>query len=1105
MLTNFVLNQNNILSNYSKPQPVKSQLSNKQVEKIVKQQDIVVNRFVNTLDNNIQNYLIGNIGKKDINLFLPIKNALWQLWNESWFLGQINAAEELRAAKFSSGDSLVTFNADDLLRADRKQRREEAKRTEAINELQGFNERYKTNGEFDVDKILRTSGKRRNDVTDEQINRSIRALQKEEDELYTRISGTKQTTTKQKVEKKERAAKKQIEKTSNAANNERELTQEERERFRDNIADKKGIDTEDNRTTRINPVRQRKDAKEKLPFEDTQVYPDDTKTDNTYRQVAQLRRQQEKTIAPDLERTKFGQAYLDKRFNEVSKSLNQKFVFFYKDELVKKDENGKVIGGIVPDYFNDNRSDKDKSYVTKIRRMYISNARDIDEYKYKDAVLSSIITSYEQPEIIDRTGIIKREISRLQEELRGKSIKQKQLYFDRINELKKELTNEPKRIKQEIAKSEDKSKQFISISQEDKEKLGLTKNSYSIKELEKIRSDVRKQIRQQDQNFYNTKRIALTELNAAYNLGRLDYYLEKGIEYVRWDVSVEHERRRLNPSNNKDDKQGLSDAGTIRSYNSKRYKGKPFQGSVCPVCWERNGEVYSISRVVNDAELQIPVHPFCACILVPVKDDDDDNPKKKKKFKVKTSDLLNNSVLKWAAGAGVAILGTAAMYAAFRMTRGKVVQPPLQDQIPKVTKLLPKVIQAPDYIKDGANSVVDTIVDNQDQLLQQAMKTKAKVVNTVKDEVIPVDIPTALPELQPKPKLLQPALIRDEIELDVIPLGIPDKQIDITPYQAVINNSVNKVNPNTTTTYNDDVTSTLEEVIKQKREFNLITPTHVTNTVRTEVDEIRTRLTQYQSYLRKDLTAAERNRIIQDYRNDITKLNTIISKYEKDNVLIYGEIKGLTNLRDEGEQLIARNLDKAATDNAKVIFANSEIGRKINNELVELNEILRSRINDTAKENTTSYYAKAKQLKQQITTSNSELTLDYLNSIKRNIINSVDNLPNFPTAIDDSLNNLTNLLRQTDKLTSEQFFEYSEALDELTEIVKSIDRRITPTLLDVDLQTVIANTTRSSDKNKELLATSQFLLDYQDGIRQIYNRINNLNVALILKFNTITN
>ena len=466
---------------------------------------------------------------------------------------------------------------------------------------------------------------------------------------------------------------------------------------------------------------------------------------------------------------------------------------------------------------------------------------------------------------------------------------------------------------------------------------------------------------------------------------------------------------------------------------------------------------------------------------------------------------MNNSVLKWAAGAGVAILGTAAMYAAFRMTRGKVVQPPLAEQIPKVTKLLPKVIQAPDYIKDSANSVVDTIVDNQDQLLKQAMKTKAKVVNTVKDEVeqIPVDILTALPELQPKPKLLQPALVRDEIELDVIPLGIPDKQIDITPYQAVINNSVNKVNPNTTTSYDDDVTSKLEEVIKQKREFNLITPTHVTNTVRTEVDEIRTRLTQYQSYLRKDLTAAERNRIIQDYRNDITKLNTIIGKYEKDNVLIYGEIKGLTNLRDEGEQLIARNLDKAATDNAKIVFANSEIGRKINNELVELDAILRTRISDINTKG--SYYDQAKQLKQQITTSNSELTLDYLNKIKPSIIKSVDKLPNFPIAIDDSLNNLTNLLQQTDKLTSDKFFEYSEALDELTEIVKSIDQRITPTLLDADLNTVIANTTRSSDKNKELLATSQFLLDYQDGIRQIYNRINNLNVALILKFNTITN
>ena len=1088
MLTTYALNQNNILSNYSKS-PVKSQLlSNKQVEKIVKQQGIVVNNFINQLDNNIQNYLIGNIGKNSINLFLPIKNSLWFLWNASWMLGQLNAAEELRAAKFNSGNNLVTFNADDLLRADRKQSRKEAKQTEAINELQGFNERYKTGGEFDVDKILRTGGKRRNDVTDEQINKSINALKKEEADLYTRISGTKQQ-----VEKKERAAKKVIEKPSNTANDEKELTDEERDRLRDNVAANKGKDQEDNRTTRINTVRQtqRKETKQRKPFEDTQVYPDNTREDNAYRRVAQLRRQQEKTTPDNLQQTKFGQSYLGSRLTVIANKTNVDFELAYRDKLNK----------IVPDYFESNRSTKDASYVKKIREMYLNNDGVITKLRKRDEIITELLNNYEPTvEESDATRAIdklKADIELNRNRLsKSKDGEQRQYYI-------KLIANQNALLNKKLNAEDRKAIKVKGIipSQKDKDEAGLTEDAYSIEELEKLKLVNKKNIRQQDQNFYNTKRIALTELNAAYNLGRLDYYQNNNIDYVRWEVSVEHKRRELNSANK-------NDAGTIRSYNAEGNYGAlagKFQGSVCPVCWERNGRVYSISDVVNDAELQIPVHPFCACILVPVKDDDDDNPNKKKKFKVKTSELLNNSVLKWAAGAGVAILGTAAMYAAFRMTRGKVVQPPLAEQIPKVTKLLPKVIQAPDYIKDSANSVVDTIVDNQDQLLKQAMKTKAKVVNTVKDEVeqIPVDILTALPELQPKPKLLQPALVRDEIELDVIPLGIPDKQIDITPYQAVINNSVNKVNPNTTTSYDDDVTSKLEEVIKQKREFNLITPTHVTNTVRTEVDEIRTRLTQYQSYLRKDLTAAERNRIIQDYRNDITKLNTIIGKYEKDNVLIYGEIKGLTNLRDEGEQLIARNLDKAATDNAKIVFANSEIGRKINNELVELDAILRTRISDINTKG--SYYDQAKQLKQQITTSNSELTLDYLNKIKPSIIKSVDKLPNFPIAIDDSLNNLTNLLQQTDKLTSDKFFEYSEALDELTEIVKSIDQRITPTLLDADLNTVIANTTRSSDKNKELLATSQFLLDYQDGIRQIYNRINNLNVALILKFNTITN
>lgn len=1214
MLTNFVLNQNNILSNYSKPQPVKSQLSNKQVEKIVRQQDIVVNRFVNTLDNNIQNYLIRNIGKKDINFFLPIKNALWQLWNESWFLGQINAAEELRdvnrvkrSSKFSSNSKLVTFArgdaGDELLRADRKQR-------------------------------------------------------------------------KQKVEKKERT-KRVIEKKTDTKEV-KELTQEERDKLLANREQR-------NNVNKIGTKQIKKD-KISIKVDDKKYrFTDNERANAAYKQIQQLREQQEETIAPDLERTKFNESYLNSRLTTLANKTSSNFETAYRDRLNE----------VVPDYFNDNRSDKDKSYVTKIRRMYISNARNIDEYKEKNNVLTNIIDSYVEPEIEVPKIItnLENDINRKRNQLnKERNPNERKRLRSELVDLQDELDNEKKKqrkLDRNFDKVPNKSEQFISISESDRRKLNLTKDTYSIKELEKIRSDVRKNIRQQDQNFYNTKRIALTELNAAYNLGRLDYYLEKGIEYVRWEVSVEHKLRELNSSNK-------SDAGTIRSYNAKgnydNLTGK-YKGSVCPVCWERNGKVYSINEVTTNAELQIPVHPFCACILVPVKDDDDDNPKKnKKKFKVKTSDLLNNSVLKWAAGAGVVILGTAAMYAAFRMTRGKVVQPPLQEQMPKVTKLLPKSIQVPDYIKRNSDSVIDTIVDNQDQLLNAANKTKTKVVNVIKtseeiedikyniaevrhdieetnkllkrvqlvkeldaedveldelgiktwdsvkqvllnedvlddDNVLygtkiqirmsknegtevtfpltkrgakdaveeykiqPPVIPNELiadpyfhddfyvleiadlynnnfvyeidsyvqteetlkaalkkqergltkgerikldvlnkkgkwelenientfkeeltnytteldelqqqlllPELQPKrPKVNE---LNDEyVYVDAVPLNIPTKTVDITPYTNQVNTAISQ-------DYLDEVDDVLEYAIQQRNNFNTINPASVvSSSTRNELDDIGSRLEQYKNYVSSIATKADKDAIIKQYRNDIRQLNNIINKYEQDNVLIYTEMRTLMSLRDEGITILGNTLGNVDDDIA-TIFGSTNIGRRLNQELVDLEQILINRYDDLNAE-LGGYYNQAKTIKEEITKANPRLTLDYLRRIKGNLTKSLTKIkPNEfdVNEVSDRLVQLEKMLSKVNKISAEDFFYYSDRLEQLTTYVKQFEKQITNTLLDVDLKSLIKQLEGSRNSDNDLLTAAIILSDYKDTIRQTYNKINGLNVAIILKFNTI--
>ncbi len=1130
MLTTYVLNQNNILSNYSKPKqtpPVKSQLSNKQVEKIVRQQDIVVNRFIDTLDNNIQNYLIGNIGKSSINFFLPIKNALWQLWNESWFLGQINAAEELRAAKFtSSSDELIKFNNDDdLLRADRKKRREEAKRTYLIEKLKGFNDKYKTGNEFDDDKIRKyVESTGRKNVTPELIARYKDELVKDEEDLFRRLNNSETPkAVKQKIDKKERVAKKQIKKASNVTNDKKELTNEEREQLKDKYYE--GRQTENEQIGKVKPVKERKEAK----VDNKQYkFPSNKSSNEAYEQVQQLREQQEETLPSNLEQTSFGQAYLDKRFSTIANVSKESFNQSFSTRLNE----------IIPDYFNDNRPDKDKSYVTKIRRMYISDTRNIDEYKQKDNYLTKIISSYKKVEVVDNTENLKRDIGKLSLQLRNTPIKQRQKIADKINELEQELANENKRIKKEIDESEDKSKQFVVISQQYKEKLKLTKDTYSIKELNQIRSDVRKQIRQQDQNFYNTKRIALTELNAAYNLGRLDYYQNNNIDYVRWEVSVEHKRRELNNTNK-------NDAGTIRSYNSTYYGNLAgnYKGSVCPVCWERNGKEFSIDEVTSNPELQIPVHPFCACILVPVTDKDDNDKDRKKKIKLKKSELLNNSVLKWAAGAGLLILGTAAMYAAFRMTRRNPIQPTIAEQTPQVTKIIPKKVKAPEYIKRIADETIETIIENEEQLIRKVKAAKNvkikpsqqpqvdndtnEIVDDVANQVddspslidvarenqdeileqlprnlddIDNDVPIPLDELQPKSSKLpelRNQLDEEFVYVDPVPLNIPTKTVDIKPYEQQVNRAINQ-------DYLDEVGDVLDDAIRQRNNFNTVNPASVVSIpTRNELDEITERLQGYKEYVRSALTKEQRNAIIKQYRNDIRQVNNIINKYEQDNVLIYTEIRTLMSLREEGISKLTNVLGEVDDDIA-TIFGSTNIGRQINQELIDLERILINRYDDL-NVNLGGYYNRANEIKSEIVNANPNLILDYLKKIKGTLTTSLSKIRTNDfniNYVDRVLNELEVIFGKTGRISDKDFFYYSSRLDELTKEVKTFEKQITKTLLDVDLKSLIKQMSNSPNPDNDLLIMAIVLSDYRNIIKTTYNRINSLNVNLITKFNS---
>lgn len=89
------------------------------------------------------------------------------------------------------------------------------------------------------------------------------------------------------------------------------------------------------------------------------------------------------------------------------------------------------------------------------------------------------------------------------------------------------------------------------------------------------------------------RRVASTELSAAYSLGRLNTYVQAGVQKVRW-VNLDR--------------------------------------SACAICGDRNGMIYDIEELLAQGENRfdatqhiIPAHPHCRCHYEPVSDEDEDD------------------------------------------------------------------------------------------------------------------------------------------------------------------------------------------------------------------------------------------------------------------------------------------------------------------------------------------------------------------------------------------------------------------------------------------------------------------------------------------------
>jgi hypothetical protein len=218
--------------------------------------------------------------------------------------------------------------------------------------------------------------------------------------------------------------------------------------------------------------------------------------------------------------------------------------------------------------------------------------------------------------------------------------------------------------------------QTIKLSDRDRDLLGISNNEIKGYKLKSLIQD--KFGFEGDAVEEQAVKMAETELAAAYNIGLLQEYLNRGIKYLAWVVD---------PLMLKRDK-------SCKRCIARLYGGLP------NLSFEDNKgyyNVYPISEAISNPELMLPVHPYCGCTWRPIPPEDNENYRDKSGF----FDILNKSDLSskaWIAGAGT-IISALSLYAAFRLSRGNDLL-----RVKRIANVLP-------LMKKGVVSLAPAAVD----------------------------------------------------------------------------------------------------------------------------------------------------------------------------------------------------------------------------------------------------------------------------------------------------------------------------------------------------------------------------------------------------------
>jgi hypothetical protein len=563
------------------------------------------------------------------------------------------------------------------------------------------------------------------------------------------------------------------------------------------------------------------------------------------------------------------------------------------------------------------------------------------------------------------------------------------------------------------------------------------------------------------------ERVVITELNAAYNLGRLEAFMSKNIKLVRWNNDAEN-------------KAGFA-PGTayqrIQQYTtSKRYFGFPYDPllhRVCPICQERAKRktiygigIYAIEDLLSPTATMSapPLHPYCECYLEPVYREEENRIKKElSKKRILGSALAideqvagenRKAMSRWVIGTSVtagAVLSMAVMYKMFKKSLPR-------QWIESVTTAKAALEQA--VVTGAIEGLVKPIL-----LPEEKVKPKLSLQETRQ------------PQVQEQVQKLDAVLRTENYKSSKVPIA---KKIDsdIADSKRLLD-KFNLTNPNTSLPKVTPPTSSWDDVISR----------------------IQSRIDQYDNFRQRGegLTAAQRKEIISQYTADLNLLNKEITSLDNSTIDLYTKHQKLTRLRNEAQAALERAI--AAEDIRLPDTVNTEAAINSTNKLIQLEDeiaALRKAINQNIELQAPGGFKERLVEIQEQLRANPEIQEQYLNNQSSKINRAFEKLPNDGRVANlvDQTQRLSDLTDQAlnNGLTYEKYRQLANAAEHLEDQLDALQKMTRLPNIEVDVD-FIARIKPSYAQN-DIVLKSQSIKDTRDTINSTQTILNRINYLL---------